>query len=146
MAQTLGQAARQYTPEFDKTPVGLPNVGAALANGEFEYADLTTVSPVASGGNGDFGYGRNYFRAVVNLKTFTQGTAASAFAIQVADDAAMSVNLRTLGIQVIPAAAGQYCVVLQGVCPDGPRRFAAVLFLPGAGASGTFDAFLSGCP
>jgi len=82
---------------------------------------------------------------VVNLKTFVPGTAASAFAIQVADDAAMSVNLRTLGVQVIPAAAGQYCLVLQGVCPDAPRRYAAVLFIPGAGASGTWDAFLSSC-
>lgn len=146
MAQTMGQIARQYTPEFDKTPVGMPNTGAALLNGEFEFADQTATTAAVAGANGDFGYGRNYFRAVVNLKTFTQGTTASTFTIDVADDAAFTTNLRTIAVQVIPFVAGAYCVVLQGVCPDGAKRYGRVGFIAGAGASGTFDAFLSACP
>jgi hypothetical protein len=147
MAQTMGQVVRNYSPEFDRMPVGGANTGAALVGGQFEYADQTTSTPAAAGGNGDFGAaGMNYFKAIVNLKTFTAGTASSAFAIQAADDAAFSVNLRNIDIKVVPFVAGQYCLTLSGVCPDGAKRYARVTLVPGAGASGTFDAFLGGCP
>ena len=143
MPQTMSQTARQYQPNFQKMPVGGGN--AAATAGEFEFADLTTSSPVATGGSGDFGFGMTYFRAVVNLKTFTAGTAPSAFMIECADDAAMTVGVRRPAVQGIPAVAGPFCVVLTGMCPDGPKRYARVTFGPGAGASGTFDAFLAGC-
>ena len=143
MPQTMSMVARQFQPNFQKMPVG--GVNPAATAGEFEFADLTTSSPVAAAGAGDFGFGMNYFRAVVNLKTFTAGTAASAFVIECADDAAITTGVRRVATQVIPAAAGQYCVVLTGMCPDGPKRFARVTLTPGAGASGTFDAFLAAC-
>jgi hypothetical protein len=145
MAQTMTQVARQYQPNWQKMNVGMPNTGAALTAGEFEFADLTTASSVATGGNGDFGFGMNYFRAYVNLKTFTPGTVASAFMIECADDAAMSVGLRRAAVQMVPFAAGPFVVILSGFCPDGPKRYARIVLSPGAGASGTYDAFLSGC-
>lgn len=146
MVQAMTQAPRQYTPEFDKTPVGAPNTGAANLNGEFEYADQTATTTAAANANGDFVYARNYFRAIIFLKTFTQGTAISFFTIDIADDAAFTTNLRTIAVQPIPFTAGSYCVVLAGVAPDGARRYARVGFIAGAGASGTFDAFLGACP
>lgn len=146
MAQAMGQIARQYTPEFDRVPVGAPNTGANNLNGQFEYADLTASSTAAANGNGDFVYDRNYFRAVIYLKTFTQGTGISFFTIDVADNAAFSTNLRTIAVQPIPFTAGAYCVVLAGACPDGGKRYGRVGFIAGAGASGTFDAFLGACP
>jgi hypothetical protein len=88
----------------------------------------------------------NYFKCTVNLKTFTAGTASSAFGIQVADDTAFTTNLRTIATAVVPFVAGQYCLHMSGVCPDGAKRYARVAFIAGAGASGTFDAFLGGCP
>lgn len=146
MVQAMTQAPRQYTPEFDKTPIGAPNTGAANLNGEFEFADQTATTVAVAGANGDFGYARNYFRAIVYLKTFVQGTAISFFTIDVADDAAFTTLLRTVAVQPIPFTAGSYCVVLSGVCPDNAKRYARIGFLAGAGASGTFDAFLSACP
>lgn len=147
MAQTMGQIVRNFSPEFERSPVGGTNTGAALVGGQFEFADQTASTAAVAGANGDFGAaGMNYFKATVNLKTFTQGTGVSAFGIQVADDAAFSTNLRTIAIAAIPFVAGQYCVHMSGVCPDGPKRYARVAFLPGAAASGTFDAFLGGCP
>lgn len=145
MAQTLGQAARQYSPEFEKTPPG-GTTNTAVVNGEFEYADLTSASTVATGGNGDFGFPCNYFRAVVNIKTFTQGTAASVIYIECADDAAMTINARRPALSVLPIAAGPFTLVLAGVVPDGGKRYARISFGAGAGASATYDAFLSACP
>jgi len=147
MAQTMGQVVRNYSPEFERQPVGGANTGAALVGGQFEFADLTTSSGAAQGGNGDFGSaGMNYFRATVNLKTFTAGTAASAFVLQAADDAAFTTNVRNIDVKTVPFTAGQYCLHLSGVCPDGAKRYARVTLIPGAGASGTYDAFLGGCP
>ena len=120
MAQTMGQMVRNFSPEFDRMPVGGANAGAALVGGQFEFADLTASSVAVAGGNGDFGVaGMNYFKCSVNLKTFTQGTGVSAFGIQCADDAAFSTNLRTIAVVAIPFVAGQYCVHMSGVCPDG---------------------------
>ena len=145
MAQTMGQIVRNFSPEFERMPVSSP--GAANVGGQYEFADLTASSVAAAGGNGDFGSaGMNYFKCTVHLKTFTQGTGTSAFGIQCADDAAFTTNLRTIALATIPFVAGQYCVFMSGVCPDGAKRYGRVAFIPGAGASGTFDAFLGGCP
>lgn len=145
MAQTMGQIVRNYSPEFDKVPPAGANT--VTVNGGFEFADQTASTTAAAAGAGDFGAtGFNYFKATVHLKTFTAGTGSSAFTIDVADDTAFTTNKRTIAVGVVPFTAGAYCVYMSGVCPDGAKRYARVGFIAGAGASGTFDAFLGGCP
>ena len=145
MAQTMGQVVRNFSPEFDKQPPA--GLNTAVLNGEFEFADATATTAAVAGAAGDFGVaGMNYFRAVVNAKTFVAGTTHSVFSIEVADDAAFTVNLRRVAFVTMPLVAGPWCFVLAGVCPDGAKRYARIGFEAGAGASAVFDAFLSACP
>lgn len=135
MAQTLVRQAMQ--PAW---PVVMnPGVHA-------EYADLTATSTVTVGGAGDFdGLPCHNFRATINLKSFTVGTTHSVIAIEVADNSAMSTNLRRVAHAVIPLSAGPWSFVLWGVSPDGSKLFGRIFVLFGAGASGTYDASLDAC-
>src|SRR2546428_6011062 len=149
MAQTMGVVARTKGPaEFN-----FPASNSAASSGEFEVADLTVSASattqswtVAAAGLGDYGVGCNWFRARVNLKTFTGAAVENQLFIPVADNAAMSTNLRQLSPIRLPSTNGPWAFELVGFCPDGSKQFGRVTFVLGAGASGTADVFMSASP
>lgn len=145
MAQTLTITARIIQPMAVSMPIPGANTVAGGQPG-FTYADLTAASTAAANGAGDFGTGMSNFEAYVNLKTFVPGTVPSTFLIECADDAAFSVNLRRVGHMAVPIVAGPFAFAMEGRCPDGPRRYGRIGVSFGAGASGTFDAYLCACP
>lgn len=145
MAQTLTNVAKIISPMTCSMPIPGANTVAGGQSG-FTYADLTAASTAAASGAGDFGSGMNHFEAYVNLKTFVPGTVPSTFLIECADDAAFSVNLRRIASGGVPIVAGPFAFVMEGRCPDGARRYGRVGVSFGAGASGTFDAYLCAAP
>lgn len=145
MAQTLGITSRIIQPMAVSMPIPGTNTVAGGAPG-FLFADLTAASPAVLNGAGDFGSGMSNFEAYVNLKTFTAGTVASVFSIECADDAGFTVNLRRVGHIIVPFVAGPWAFAIEGRCPDGSKRYARIGVGFGAGASGTYDAFLCACP
>ncbi|TSA51350.1 MAG: hypothetical protein D4R44_08165 [Actinobacteria bacterium] len=135
MAQTLIRQAVQ--PAW---PVVMNPISTNL------FADHTVTTTVTVGGLGDFkGLPCYNFRATVNLKTFTVGTTHTAFAIEVADNSAMSTNLRRAAHVVVPLQAGPWSFVMWGVSPDASKLFGRIFVIYGTGASGTFDCSLDAC-
>lgn len=135
MAQTLIRQAVQPT-----WPVVMNPISTNL------FADQTVTTTVTVGGLGDFkGLPCYNFRSTVNLKTFTVGTTNSQFYIEVADNSAMSTNLRRVAHSVIPLAAGPWAFVMWGVTPDASKLFGRIGVTYGTGASGTFDCSLDAC-
>lgn len=145
MPQTLGEVARIIAKMW--TPQLIPQVNTvAPGQSGFTLTDLTGTMAVAAGGQGDFGSPMNHWHAIVNLKTFVQGTTPSGFGIDLADDATMSSNFRNVAVVTLPIAAGPWCFRMRGRCPDGAKRYGRIGVVFGAGASGTYDAYLCAAP
>src|SRR5215510_13515104 len=92
----------------------------------------------------------NWITAQINFKSFTVGTGTvyPIFALDVADNSALTTNKRRLGafqpalveaIGAIPGTNPIHSFVIEGFAPDGGKAFARITVLFNGTSSGTFD-------
>jgi hypothetical protein len=95
--------------------------------GAVEYADVTGDSTVV-----DFGRPMAKFRISILLKS---GSGSRVLVLQLADDAAFTQNVRTLGDHVLTLPANPQ-VIVEGVALRGPQRYGRITM---SGGAGVFD-------
>jgi len=88
----------------------------------------------------DAGSPMRQWRASVYQKAFTagSGTVGPIYALEVADNSAMSTNLRTVAIEQVQRLDEQQ-VVLEGTCLVAPQQFGRVRVTFSGTDAGTFD-------
>lgn len=124
---------------FDITNKGVTFPVQFIATKRVELADLTATSA-----GQDMGAAYRSFRALIYQKAFTAGTGTRfvTYSIDVADNSAMSTNLRTVATGVV-LRADEQTLILFGQTPFvAGQQFARVGVVEDGTDAATFDAVL----